>query len=85
MTDIEILECEIEETKIELQQSIERTERLEKYLTYLEIKFEEMVLLNQSYSSAEKLKYLGYLPPGQVWHPRNDQHSLKKVFNILVI
>jgi hypothetical protein len=43
MTDIEILECEIEETKIELQQSIERTERLEKYLTYLEIKFEKMV------------------------------------------
>lgn len=43
MTEIQHLECEIEETKIELQQSIERTERLKKYLTYLEIKFEKMV------------------------------------------
>ena len=43
MTEIEILKCEIEETKIELQQSIERTEKLKKYLTYLEIKFGKMV------------------------------------------
>jgi hypothetical protein len=32
MTDIEILECEIEETKIKLQQSIERTERIKNVL-----------------------------------------------------
>jgi hypothetical protein len=43
MTDIEILECEIEETRIELQQSIERTERIKKRLTHLLIKFEKMV------------------------------------------
>ncbi len=43
MTEIQHLECEIEETKIELQQSIERTERIKKRLTHLEIKFEKMV------------------------------------------
>ena len=43
MTELYILKCEIEETKIELQQSIERTERIKKRLTVLKEKLLEMV------------------------------------------
>jgi hypothetical protein len=43
MIELYILKCEIEETKIELQQSIERTERIKKRLTVLKEKLLEMV------------------------------------------
>ena len=43
MTEIEHLECEIKETEIELQESIERTERIKKRLTHLIIKLVKMV------------------------------------------
>ena len=46
MTEIEHLECEIEETKIELQESIEKTKRIKKRLTHLIIKLEKMVDLD---------------------------------------
>ena len=43
MTEIEHLECEIKETEIELQESIESTERIKKRLTHLIIKLVKMV------------------------------------------
>jgi hypothetical protein len=48
MIELYILKCEIEETKIELQQSIERTKRIKKRLTVLKEKLLQTIIERQS-------------------------------------